>query len=130
MTTRPGLEPHLERDVHAARGAALLVAVRRVHLHRQVELLRERELGAVVLVLGLGLVVVADLADGHHAFLGEEQRQHVEHLLGERLVVGLLAVEADGAVVLYAELRGAEALPADQARQVIHVGADAGTRLT
>ena len=42
-------------------------------MHQHVELLRQRELRAVVLVLGRGLVVVADLADRHHAFLGEKR---------------------------------------------------------
>jgi hypothetical protein len=100
-----------------------------VHHHEHVELAGKCELGTVVLVLARRLVVVADLADGNHALLGQVTRQDIHHLFGERLVIGLLAVQSDGAVVTDAELRGAEALPADDARQIVDVATDAGARL-
>ena len=76
-----------------------------------------------------GLLVVADLADGDDAFLGGEARQDLHHRLGQRLVVRLLGVEADGAVVADAELAGAEPLEADDGGQVVDIGADIGARL-
>jgi hypothetical protein len=102
----------------------------RVDHHQHVELFRQLELRAEGLVFGLRLFVVADLADGHDALFGGEARQDGQHRLGERLVVGLLRVQADGAVVLDAELAGPEALPAHQRRQIVDVGVHAGARLT
>ena len=86
-------------------------------LHEHSELASELQLRAVIFVFGRGLVVVADLADCDHPLLAEVKRQDVHHLLGQRLVVGLFAVEADRAVVADAELGCAEALPAHEARQ-------------
>ena len=116
-------------DVHRARRAALLVAVRGVDHDRQRELLRQLELGAKVAVLELGLLVVADLADRHHPFLQREARQDVHDRLGQFLVVRLLRVEPDRAVVADAELPGAKALEADDRGQVVDVGAHVRARL-
>ena len=99
-------------------------------MHHHVQLLGQLQLRAVVLVLGRGLVV--DSRSRRRATtpsFTEIARQHVHHLLGQRLVVRLLAVEPDGAVVADAELGGAEALPADQARQIVDVAARLGARL-
>ena len=126
---RPRIEPHLDRDVHAADGAALLVAVRGMDLHEHPEIPCELQLRAVILVLGLGLVVVTDLTHRDYPFLAEEKRQNIDHLLGQSLVVGLLAVESDRAVVANAELRGAEALPAHEARKVVDERSHVRTRL-
>ena len=91
--------------------------MRRVHHHRQVELLGELDLQAEVLVLQLGLLVVADLADGDDALLEGEAGQDLHHRLGQLLVVGLLAVEPDRAVVPQPELAGAEPLEAADQRR-------------
>jgi hypothetical protein len=89
----------------------------------------ELELPLVGLLLGLGDLVVADLADRHDSLLEGEARQLGQHFARQALVVGLLAVEAHGAVVRHAELRGAEALPTHEARPVVDEGAHAGARL-
>ena len=122
-------EAMLLDHVHGAGGAALLVAVRRVDHHRQVELLGELELEAEIPVLEVRLLVVADLADRHDAVLEREPRQDLHHRLGQLLVVGLLGVEADRAIVADPELAGAKAFPADDGRQIVDVGADMGARL-
>src|SRR5580700_342184 len=75
------------------------------------------------------LLVVADFTDRHDTFLEQETRQDFHDLFGEALVVGLFAVQADRAVVADAELRGAEAFPADQRGKIIDIGADGSARL-
>lgn len=59
----------------------------------------------------------------------DEMRQHVEHCIGERLVVGLLRIEPDAAVVAYVELSSAEFLEAKNRRKVVDIGAETGARL-
>src|SRR5262245_35950121 len=116
-------------ELQAADDAALLVAVGRVDHHDEVVLRGEVELPGEGALLGRRDLVEADLADGDHPLLHREARHEREDLLRERLVVGLLGVQPDRAVVVHAELRGAEALPSDQAREVVEVAADLRPRL-
>ena len=97
-------------------GAALLVAVRRVDQHRQVEAQGQLELGREVLLLGRRLVVEADLADRDDAVLLEVARQELDHARRDPPVVRLLRVQRQRAEVAHAELARPEALPAEQRR--------------
>ena len=76
-----------------------------------------------------GLLVVAEFAHGDDALLGQEARQHVDHRLGQRLVVGFLRIETDRAVVADAELAGAKPLEARDHGEIIDEAADIGARL-
>ena len=116
-------------DVHGAGRAALLVAMRRVDHHRQVEFLGELQLRAEIFVLQRRLLVIADLADRHDALLQREARQDLHDAFRQLLVVGFLRVQADRAVMADAELAGAKALEADDVGEVVDIGADIGARL-
>jgi len=84
-----------------------------MHHDHHVVLLRELQLLTIGKVLGLGNLVVADLADGHDALLEGKARQHLKHLTGKRFVVRFFGIQSNGTKVSYAELGAAEALPAD-----------------
>jgi hypothetical protein len=76
-----------------------------------------------------GLLVVAELAERHDAFLHGKSRQFREHRLGKRLVVGFLWIEPDAAIVMDTELAGAKSFEAEDRRQVVEIAADIGARL-
>ena len=82
----------LFNNVHAAIGPALLIPVRRMDQHEHVVLFGQFKLLSEVFVFRWRLVVVPNLADRHHAFLGEEPRQNIHHLFRQRLIVRLFAV--------------------------------------
>lgn len=112
-----------------ALGAADLVAMRGVHQHRQVELPGQFQLCGEEPIFFGGDVVIADLAHRHHAVLDQIARQNLQHFVGNRQVVGLFGIQADGAEVMDAEHAGAKAFPAEQGVEVVDETADAGARL-
>src|SRR5690606_9967749 len=84
---------------------------------------------AIEAVFGVGLVVVADFADGDDAFLREEQRQNFHDLFGEWNGVRLFAVQPDRAVMADAELSGPKPLVPDQRQEIVEKRADGRPRL-
>jgi hypothetical protein len=110
-------------------GAALLVAVRRVDEDGQAQVLGQLHLRREHLLLLIRDLVVADLADAHHAVLVQEAREDLEHAVGELGIVGLLGVQRERADVRDAELARAETLPADQTGEVVNEAPHAGARL-
>jgi hypothetical protein len=101
-----------------------------VDQHRQGEAERELQLGREVLVLLGRLVVEADLPDGDDAVLGKVAREELHHTGSDAPVVRLLRIQGQRAEVVDAELARAEALPAEQAVEVVLEGADVGPWLT
>ena len=107
-----------------------LIPVRGVYEHGQFVLLREVQLRLDRLFLLGRHRVEPDLPYRHDPVLGQVAGQDLEDLFPEPVVVGLLGVEADGAVVADAELAGPEALPAEKAVEVIDERVHRGSGLS
>ena len=83
------------------------------------KLLRELDLFAESVLLGFGLVVVANFANSHDAVLAGEVGELGQDLFGQADVVRFLAIQANGAVMGDAELPRSKAFPAAQHGEVI-----------
>src|SRR6478735_3452627 len=90
----------------------------------------ELELPREVLLLARRDVVVTNLADGKHTFLLQVERKELHDAFGEGLRVGLLGIEAHGAVVEDPVLAGPKSLPAHERQEVVFEAADVGPRLS
>ncbi len=86
---------------------------------RQLEFDREFDVSAKNSIFGIRHVVIANFTDGHDAFLMQITRQHLEHAFGKFGVVRFFGIQTQCAEVLDAELRGSEALPAQQRQKVV-----------
>ena len=91
--------------------------------------MRELNLSAKDAIFGVGLIVVADLADRDHPVLVEVPPHHGQDAVGQVRVVCLFRIQRQGGEMANAELKSPETLPAKQREKVVLEGAHVGSRL-